>query len=143
MRFPSCRIVCVLLATLLAPRLALPADPPKKEAPKADTKPVVTLTEKAASEVKTIVKAQDIKASFWLRVGVEQASDGKGFSYLLDIIEDAPDPKTDLQSTSHGVRLVVDAKSAVYLQGTTVDFRNDESGKGFVFKNPNAKKVGD
>jgi iron-sulfur cluster assembly protein len=140
MQFSSGRIVCFLLATLFAPRLALPADPPKKEAPKADTKPVVTLTEKAASEVKTIVKAQDIKA-YWLRVGVKQAPDGKGFSYLLDITEDVPDPKKDLQSTSNGIRLVIDAKSAPYLQGTTVDFRNGDGGKGFVFKNPNAKKV--
>jgi iron-sulfur cluster assembly protein len=130
----------VLLASLFAPRLALPADAPKRDGPLSEAKPVDTLTEKAAKEVQTIAKAQDIKA-YWLRVGVKQAPDGKGFSYLLDITEDVPDPKKDLQSTSHGVRLVVDVKSAPYLQGTTVDFRNDERGRGFVFKNPNAKKV--
>ena len=140
MRRPSGRILSVVLALLFAPRVALTAEAAKGGGPESDSKPVVTLSEKAAKEVQTIAKAQDIKA-YWLRVGVKQAPDGKGFSYLLDITEDVPDPKKDIQSTSHGVRLVVDVKSALYLQGTTVDFRNDESGKGFVFKNPNAKKV--
>lgn len=40
----------------------------------------------------------------------------------------------------HGVKIVVDPKSYLYLVGTTLDFSGGLNGKGFVFENPNAKK---
>ena len=114
----------------------------RKDAPGPGATPVVTLTEKAAGEVKTIALQQKIK-SYWLRVGVKSEPGKKSFRYLLDITEDVPDPKHDEQTVSNGVRIVVDAKSAIYLQGTTIDFRETEGGKGFYFINPNAKSTGD
>jgi iron-sulfur cluster assembly protein len=44
----------------------------------------------------------------------------------------------DHQFESHGVRLLCDPKSYLYLNGTTVDFRDELMGRGFVFNNPNA-----
>ena len=39
---------------------------------------------------------------------------------------------------SHGVPILVDMKSLLYLEGTEIDFRDGVMGRGFVFKNPNA-----
>ena len=40
-----------------------------------------------------------------------------------------------------GVKLIVDAKSAIYLQGTQLDFQKDLMGGQFKFVNPNASKT--
>ncbi|GIW73856.1 MAG: hypothetical protein KatS3mg103_0378 [Phycisphaerales bacterium] len=38
----------------------------------------------------------------------------------------------------HGVRVICDPKSLLYLHGTVVDFKDEIMGRGFVFQNPNA-----
>ena len=38
----------------------------------------------------------------------------------------------------HGIKVVCDPKSYLYLNGTTVDFKDEVMGRGFVFNNPNA-----
>ncbi|MCA9304709.1 MAG: iron-sulfur cluster assembly accessory protein, partial [Phycisphaerales bacterium] len=38
----------------------------------------------------------------------------------------------------HGVKIIVDPKSMLYLSGVTVDFKDEIMGRGFVFNNPNA-----
>ena len=40
-----------------------------------------------------------------------------------------------------GVRLIVDSKSTLFLNGTTLDFSDGLSGTGFTFSNPNAKST--
>ena len=42
---------------------------------------------------------------------------------------------------SDGVKIIVDAKSYLYLNGMTLDFTEGLNGKGFVFNNPNAKST--
>ena len=72
-----------------------------------------------------------------LRVGVKGGG-CSGFSYLLDLVEDEP-TEADEQMESHGVPMLIDQKSLLYLDGTVIDHRDDGvMGKGFVFKNPNA-----
>ena len=39
---------------------------------------------------------------------------------------------------SNGVKILVDMKSYLYLNGTEIDFKDEVMGRGFVFKNPNA-----
>jgi iron-sulfur cluster assembly protein len=39
---------------------------------------------------------------------------------------------------SHGVKIVCDMKSYLYLNGVEIDFKDEVMGRGFVFKNPNA-----
>ena len=46
----------------------------------------------------------------------------------------------DLATEIDGVRIVCDAKSAVYLQGSTLDFTGNLIGGGFQFENPNAAR---
>ncbi|MCG3177887.1 MAG: Iron-sulfur cluster insertion protein ErpA [Phycisphaerae bacterium] len=95
----------------------------------------IELTERAAEEVKTILKQQSLSDETCLRVGV-RGGGCSGFSYMLDLVEKASDEDEVLDS--HGVKLVCDSKSYLYLNGTTIDFRDEVMGRGFVFNNPNA-----
>jgi iron-sulfur cluster assembly protein len=97
----------------------------------------ILLTEKAAAEVKEIIKGQSLpEDKTRLRVGVKGGG-CSGFSYLLDLVEDEP-TEQDEQLESNGVKILIDQKSYLYLNGTEIDFRDEVMGKGFVFKNPNA-----
>ena len=96
----------------------------------------LTLTETAAREIKTIIKQQELDAdNVRLRVGVKGGG-CSGFSYLLDLTEQQRD--TDEIFDEHGIKVVCDPKSLLYLNGTTVDFKDELMGRGFVFNNPNA-----
>jgi iron-sulfur cluster assembly protein len=97
----------------------------------------ITLTEKAANEIKTIIKQQDLpEAETRLRVGVKGGG-CSGFSYMLDLVEE-PKGETDEEMESNGVKILVDMKSYLYLNGVEIDFKDEVMGRGFVFKNPNA-----
>lgn len=98
----------------------------------------VTLTEKAAQEVKRIVEEQKLEDGTVLRVGVTGGG-CSGFSYALGF-DKTYDEKADSRFECHGVTMVVDKKSALYLDGTTVDFFDGIEKRGFTFDNPNAVK---
>lgn len=96
----------------------------------------VILTETAAREVKTIIQQQELDADkVRLRVGVKGGG-CSGFSYILDLTETQKD--TDEVFEQHGVKIIVDPKSLLYLGGVTIDFKDEIMGRGFVFHNPNA-----
>lgn len=99
----------------------------------------VTLTEKAAAEVKRILTEQNRSPeTTMLRLGV--AGGGcSGFSYKLTF-DEVFDESMDEVYDQHGVRLVVDRKSDLFLNGTSLDFYDGLEKRGFVFNNPNATK---
>jgi len=97
----------------------------------------ILLSEIAANEIKKIIKEQNLpEDQTRLRVGVKGGG-CSGFSYMLDLVEE-PKAETDEEMESHGVKILVDNKSYLYLNGTEIDFKDEVMGKGFVFKNPNA-----
>lgn len=97
----------------------------------------VNLSESAAKEIKTIIKDQGLpEEKTRLRVGVKGGG-CSGFSYMLDLTEDEP-AEMDEQLESHGVKILCDMKSYLYLNGVEIDFKDEVMGRGFVFKNPNA-----
>ncbi len=99
----------------------------------------VTLTERAAQEVLKIMEDQKMEKETLLRVGV--AGGGcSGFSYALGFDTNF-DPKVDSKYDLHGVSMVVDKKSALFLDGTTVDFYEGLEKRGFTFENPQATKT--
>lgn len=99
----------------------------------------VNLTETAAREIKTIIDQQELDAEkVRLRVGVKGGG-CSGFSYLLDLTEQ--ERETDEKFEQNGVTIVCDPKSYLYLNGTTIDFRDEVMGRGFVFNNPNANST--
>jgi iron-sulfur cluster assembly protein len=104
--------------------------------PEAPSTPGILLSETAAREIKSIIKQQELDAdTVRLRVGVKGGG-CSGFSYLLDLTESQQD--TDETFEQHGVKVICDPKSLLYLAGTTIDFRDEVMGRGFVFGNPNA-----
>ncbi|HVP10454.1 MAG TPA: iron-sulfur cluster assembly accessory protein [Phycisphaerae bacterium] len=96
----------------------------------------IELSERAAKEVKTIIDQQKLDAEkTYLRVGVKGGG-CSGFSYTLDLTESKGE--NDEEWTIHGVKIICDPKSFIYLEGTAVDFKDEIMGRGFVFSNPNA-----
>ena len=98
----------------------------------------VKLTERAAEEVKRFRTEHNFDDTMVLRIGV--AGGGcSGFNYTLNF-DDNYDDKADSKYECHGVPVVVDKKSALYLDGTTVDWFDSLEKQGFTFENPNAVK---
>ncbi|MBY0312343.1 MAG: iron-sulfur cluster insertion protein ErpA [Phycisphaerales bacterium] len=96
----------------------------------------IILSESAAREIRNIIQQQELDADkIRLRVGVKGGG-CSGFSYLLDLTETQKD--TDEMVEQHGIKVIIDPKSLLYLSGTTVDFKDEIMGRGFVFNNPNA-----
>ena len=103
------------------------------------TQPAIIITEIAAREIHRIVQEQELDASkVRLRVGVKGGG-CSGFSYVLDLTESQRD--TDEAFEQHGITVICDPKSLLYLGGTTVDFKDEIMGRGFVFQNPNASST--
>jgi iron-sulfur cluster assembly protein len=95
----------------------------------------VEVTEKAIVNIKRFVEGDDI-----VRVGV-RGGGCSGLSYILEF-EDAKSINfmMDHIIEKDGIQIVIDKKSMVYLAGTTLDYADGLSGKGFTFLNPNAKQ---
>ena len=112
-----------------------------KDAPPAA--PPLTVTEKAAEEVRRYIASMkeggqvEADGKLYLRVRV-QGGGCSGFQNKLDL--DAKyDEKTDQLFTFHGVEVVVDKRSLLYLTGAVVDYHSDLNKKGFTVTNPQAK----
>lgn len=95
----------------------------------------VNISERAASEVKTIIQQQSLPENTYLRVGVKGGG-CSGFSYTLDLTDSVGE--NDEVFDIHGVKVICDSKSYLYLNGVSVDFKDEVMGRGFVFNNPNA-----
>ena len=96
----------------------------------------IELTERAAQEVKTILEQNSLPSdNSYLRLGVKGGG-CSGFSYALDLTENKND--NDEEWEVHGVKVICDPQSYVYLKGVSVDFKDEVMGRGFVFSNPNA-----
>ena len=97
----------------------------------------VTLSEKAALEVKRIIEEQGTPEGVVLRVGV-QGGGCSGFAYSLNF--DTATTDRDRVTEVHGVKLAVEKKFDPYLDGTVIDFYDGLEKRGFVFNNPNVVK---
>jgi len=94
----------------------------------------ITLTESAASRVQAFL--QNRGHGLGLRLGV-RTSGCSGMAYVIEFV-DAPD-NDDQVFEDRGVKLFVDPKSLIYLDGTEVDFTREGLNEGFKFNNPNVK----
>jgi len=94
----------------------------------------ISITEAAANHVR---KSLDKRGKGeGLRLGV-RTSGCSGMAYVLEFADSInPDEKV---FESHGVKLLVDPKSMVYLDGTVLDYRKEGLNEGFKFDNPNVK----
>ncbi len=94
----------------------------------------VTLSERALAQVKRLL-AKDGRPEAFLRLGVKGGG-CSGLEYVMKI--DTVSKPIDLAQEVDGVRVVCDAKSAVYLRGSQFDYTGNLIGGGFKFENPNA-----
>jgi iron-sulfur cluster assembly accessory protein len=97
--------------------------------------PVVSLTQTAAEQVRSMIEQQAENAGKVLRVYVEEGG-CSGLQYGLVFDEKR---ENDLVSEFFGVSLLVDPISAGYLRGAVVDYSDALTGGGFKITNPNAR----
>ena len=100
----------------------------------------VAISEKAAEKIKYFAKKDGIDENVGVRVAVKGGG-CSGLTYDLKITGDISETDNDKIVEQHGVKVIVEKKSYIYLVGTELDFSDGLNGKGFVFENPNAKKA--
>ena len=97
---------------------------------------MIQVTPKAVQKIKEAFASHGVTAG-GLRLGV-QGGGCSGLSYLFRL-EKEQRPKDNVYEFD-GVRVFVDPKSLLYLDGMTLDYKESLIHSGFVFDNPNAKK---
>lgn len=97
---------------------------------------MINLTENAVQRIKVVLSEQDLPDAK-LRIYVEGGG-CSGLSYGF-MIEDNPSDGSDFEFYYDNVKLLVDPVSAEYIDGITIDFKDDIEGARFVMSNPNAK----
>ena len=101
------------------------------------TEQLLVMTPAAVAEVKRLIGAQPDNAGLMLRVGVKGGG-CSGLSYAMQF--DRRVDEFDRTIDCDGLTVVVDAKSLVYLSGTTIDFSTEILSGGFKFHNPNSTR---
>ena len=108
--------------------------PPLPEGVREGNENLVRLTPAAGGKVAALVARE--QAGEFLRIAITGGG-CNGLSYKLKF---APEPRRgDILVRSAGVPVVVDAKTALYLKGTVLDYSDKMVAGGFKFSNPNAK----
>jgi iron-sulfur cluster assembly protein len=94
----------------------------------------IELTEVAADRVKSFLDNRG--KGIGLRLGIKTTG-CSGMAYVMEFVDELEDDDSVFES--RGVKVIVDPKSLVYLDGTQVDFTKEGLNEGFKFTNPNAK----
>lgn len=92
----------------------------------------ITITEAAASRVATFLENRG--KGIGLRLGV-RTSGCSGMAYVLEFVDELEEG--DQVFEEKGVKIIIDPKSLVYLDGTELDFAKEGLNEGFKFNNPN------
>lgn len=98
----------------------------------------IILTPRAIEEIKSIMQKNNIPSTHGLRVGIKGGG-CSGFTYVLAYDENSKDGDRILYFDN--LKVFVDPKSMFFVSGTTLDFSDGLTGKGFVFNNPQATKT--
>jgi len=96
---------------------------------------MITVTESANHEIQRLLDENEHADDGGLRLYVKGGGCA-GMSYGMEVV-DASNPE-DKVYEDRGVRVFIDPKSFLFLNGTIVDFKEGMMGRGFVFENPNA-----
>ncbi len=96
----------------------------------------ITLSERAATRVQIFLQGRG--KGIGLRVSVK-TSGCSGMAYSIEFADELG--TDDLTFESHGVTLLVDPRSLVYIDGTELDYAREGLNEGFKFNNPNVKNT--
>ncbi len=98
---------------------------------------MIQVTPKAIEKIRQAFVKHGVAEGGGLRLGV-QGGGCSGLSYLIRF--EPKERPNDSVYDFDGVKVFVDPKSMLYLQGMTLDYKESLIHSGFVFENPNAKK---
>jgi len=94
----------------------------------------ITMTDIAADRVSSFLADRGKGKGLRLAVKTTGCS---GLAYVIEFIDEIDEADTVFES--HGIKIFVDPKSLVYLDGTELDFSKEGLNEGFKFNNPNVK----
>jgi iron-sulfur cluster assembly protein len=94
---------------------------------------LISMTPAAVAEVKRLIAQQENPDGLMLRVGV-QGGGCSGLSYKMEFAREIDE--FDRTFDFDGLKVVIDAKSLIYMDGTTIEFTNEILNGGFKFNNP-------
>jgi iron-sulfur cluster assembly protein len=94
----------------------------------------ISLSESAAERVSRFLESRG--SGVGVRLGVK-TSGCSGMAYVLEFVDDVNDD--DVVFEDRGVKVIIDQKSMVYLDGTELDYGKEGLNEGFKFNNPNVK----
>lgn len=94
----------------------------------------ISMTEAAAKHVQRSLEGRGKGEG--IRLGV-RTTGCSGLAYALEFVDELA--AEDLVFESHGVKVIIDPKSLVYLDGTELDFTREGLNEGFKFNNPNVR----
>jgi iron-sulfur cluster assembly protein len=96
----------------------------------------ITLTESAASRVRSFLENRG--SGVGLRLGVKTTG-CSGMAYVIEYADEVEED--DVIFENHGIKVLVNPKSLVYLDGTELDYAKEGLNEGFKFNNPNVKDL--
>ena len=101
---------------------------------------MITLTDKAIKEVKRAMKDLSEETNMFLRIGVSGGG-CSGFEYKLGFVEEEEYSETAFNKYEQdGLTVIVEKKAELFIDGTTIDWVDELSKRGFAFNNPNATR---
>lgn len=101
----------------------------------SDVQPV-TISAKAAAEIRKIMQTKNIPEDYSLRLGIR----GGGCGGVSLIIGFDKQKASDLAYSVEGISVLVDKKHTMYIIGKEVDFYEGSDARGFMFVDPNSKQ---
>lgn len=88
----------------------------------------ITISDRAATEIRNILRTKNVPEGYGLRVGVKGG--GCGVSLLLGF--DKP-KESDRSYVVKDIPVFIDRRHAMYVMGKEIDFHESEEARGFVF----------
>jgi iron-sulfur cluster assembly protein len=98
----------------------------------------ISISLSAAEQIKSQLEKRGTPNSY-LRLGI-RGGGCSGFSYVIQFEDNEPRDR-DVVFSEHGVRVIVDKKSLLYLNGSTLEWEKTLMAQGFKFVNPNEKST--
>lgn len=92
----------------------------------------ITITDAAANRVQTFLNNRG--KGLGLRLGVKTTG-CSGLAYILEFVDELSEGDNVFEHA--GIKVIVDSKSLIYLDGTQLDFVKEGLNEGFKFNNPN------
>jgi len=97
---------------------------------------MITLTDQAITKIKKMLSRRG--KGLGIRVGVKTTG-CSGLAYVLEFVDNEPDNMNEEVYETNGVKIWSDKKSAVYLNGLSIDWVRNGLNEGFEFINPNER----